>query len=429
MLTILEQLITWGSGLKILYVEDDLSLQEEVSILLSDIFDVVDLAENGQKGIEKIYNKEYDLIITDIRMPVLNGIKLIEKLKNENIDIPVVVFSAHNEVEYLVKLINLDIENFVTKPIRSEQIFSVLHKVTRRIHNQKELRRYQDELEIANEKLKNIVNTQSKNIDLKTSLLKSYRDAIYNVALVSTTNPEGVITDVNENFCEVYEYSREEIIGNTHALFRHPDNDIGIYKKMWDTILSKKIWHGTIINQSKTFKTIHSYTTNVPVLDSQGKIFEFLSVSQNLTKMQEMNENKLAQSIKSSSSIKQVDILNTLPFASVIFDKKSKINYFNKLFENFISELVHDNIYTQLVSNSLHVNDFLEFKGLITIEDYDFIDTMCSDEDIVSLEASVDTIEGEISIFLKIKKLDDNSYIASIISKEDFLSCSLVQEN
>lgn len=429
MMTLLEQLITWSKGLKILYVEDDISLREELSILLCDIFDVVDLAEDGQDGLDKVHLGNYDLIITDIRMPKLNGIEMIEKLKEDEFDIPIVVFSAHNEVDYLVKLVNLEIENFVTKPIKSEQIFSVLHKVVKRIHNQKELRRYQRDLEEANNKLKNIVTQQSKSIDFKSSILNSYRSAIYEVALVSIATPQGIIKDVNDNFCKALEYSKEEVIGNSYSILKHPDNDRQLYKELWKTIKNKQVWHGVILNQTKTFKPFYCYATIVPILDEKGEIYEYLSVVQDLNKIEEIHQDKLARSIESCTSIKQDDILKMSPFPSVLFDKKTKIMHYNRLFEKFVIDLEDPKQYSQLVSNDLNLNSVLDFNGLISIDDTDFIDIICDDNDTVSLETSADTIEGKVTLFLKIKKLDDLIYIGSIISKEDFQPCSLVQES
>lgn len=429
MISLIEQLITWSKGLKLLYVEDDIALREELSILLSDIFDVVDVSENGEEGLRKISENNYDLIITDIRMPVMNGIEMIEKLKREGSKLPIVVFSAHNESEYLLKLINLGIDNFVTKPIKSEQVFSVLHKVIESIHKTKELRRYEQELEVANAALKKLVSKQSKSIDFKTSVLKSYRDALYEVALVSVTTPEGVIKDVNDNFCKALGFTKEEIIGNKHSIFKHPSTDEHLYKEMWEMILAKKIWHGMLVNQTKTFQAVYHYTTIIPILDDKDNIYEFIAIKQDLTKIEEANKAKLIDSVKSSHDIKKDEILNILPFASVIFDKKSKITHYNKLFENFITDLIDVNHYTKLVSKTLHVNDVLEFKGLISLKDNDFVDTICEINETINLEAKVSTVRGVIDFIIKIKKLDANNYMGSLVCKEDLETCFLVQES
>lgn len=429
MVSVLEQLITWSKDLKILYVEDDVTLREELSILFSDIFACIDLAQNGQEGLEKIEKNHYDFVITDIRMPVMDGIEMIERLKNEGSTLPIVVLSAHNESDYLIKLINLGIDNFVTKPMRSEQVFSVLHKVIQNIHQDKELRRYKQELELANDKLKKIIKQQSKSIDFKTSILKSYKDAIYGVALVSIADKEGVIKDVNENFCKALGYTKEELIGKKHSIFKHPDTDPKTYKQMWETILSKRVWHGMLINQTKTFHPVYHYTTIIPVLDEKDEIYEFLAVKQDLTRFEELNQEKFAKNIECSISVKLDDILKTLPFSSVIFDKKSKITHHNKLFENFVADLSDVAHYTNLLSKNLHVSEIVSFKGLVSLRDSDFIDSICDINETVTLEVKTDSIRGEIECIIKIKKLDDENYIGCFISKEDVESCFLAQEN
>ena len=152
----INQLIVWSKNLKILYVEDDILLREEVSIFLADIFQSVELAINGQEGLDKLAKGKYDIVITDIRMPVMNGIEMIENIKLLYPEQHVLVTSAYNEIEYLVKLIHLGIDNFITKPLQSEQIFKVLHKIVEHIHQKKELRRHRYDLERTNESLKKL---------------------------------------------------------------------------------------------------------------------------------------------------------------------------------------------------------------------------------------------------------------------------------
>ena len=429
MTSLINQLIMWAKDLKVLYVEDDKSLREELSLLLSDLFAAVGLAENGKDGLSKVEEGDFDIVITDIRMPVLDGIGMIEELKKSHPSLPVIVISAHNESEYLLKLINLGIENFVTKPLRSEQVFAVLHRVIEQINKEKELRRYKQELEVANKKLKKIVNLQAKNIDFKTSVLNSYRNALYEVALISVTDKDGIIKDVNENFCNAVGYTKDEIVGQKHNLFKNPQTDPSVYKDMWESIRNKKIWHGMLINQSKTFTPIYHYTTIIPILDDQGEIYEYVAIKQDLTKFEEVNQTKLKKSVEESQSIKQEDILKALPFPSIIFDKRSKIQHYNKLFEKFISELEDVNHYTQLVSNSLSIHDFLQQKGLFSVKDNDFVEVLCDMNEIINIETVAMTIDGEKEFFLKIKKYDENLYVGCLVSKEDLESCFLAIEN
>lgn len=238
----IDQLIIWSKNLNVLYVEDDVSLREEVSIFLSDIFHNVDLAENGQEGLEKLTQREYDIVITDILMPVMNGIEMIEKIKVLYPEQSILVTSAHNEIEYLVKLIRLGVDNFITKPLQSEQVFQVLHKIVEHINQKKELQKSKNDLEEANKALQKLTQIQSKTLDLKSSILKAYQEALDKACIVSITDINGVIKDVNDNFCKATGYSREEMIGNKHTLIGHPLTDKKLYAELWKTILAKK--HG-----------------------------------------------------------------------------------------------------------------------------------------------------------------------------------------
>ena len=68
--------------------------------------------------------------------------------------------------------------------------------------------------------------------------------------LISKTNPKGIITYVNNLFCEVSEYTKEELIGKPHNIVRHPDMPKSVFKELWETIKDKKqAWTGVIKNK------------------------------------------------------------------------------------------------------------------------------------------------------------------------------------
>jgi len=105
------------SSLRILYVEDDLNTREEVSFFLEGIVAELYLASNGKEGYEKYCTYLPDLIITDIQMPKMNGIEMIEKLRETDPYTPVLITSAYNETNYLLNAINIGVERYILKPI------------------------------------------------------------------------------------------------------------------------------------------------------------------------------------------------------------------------------------------------------------------------------------------------------------------------
>ncbi|WP_415251057.1 response regulator transcription factor [Sulfurimonas sp.] len=124
--------------LKVLYVEDDIDFQKETVELLKYFFESVDIANNGEDAIEKytcFYEKNekyYDIVLTDINMPKLDGVELSKYIYLQNIDQSIVVISAHNESHYLINLINIGVEHFLMKPIDYNKIFEVIHNTVKK---------------------------------------------------------------------------------------------------------------------------------------------------------------------------------------------------------------------------------------------------------------------------------------------------------
>jgi DNA-binding response OmpR family regulator len=130
----------YGKKISVLFVEDDLLIANEMSLLLREIFTEIEVAYDGNEALEKYlkYLKEnkktYDLIITDIQMPNMNGIELIENIYKENPNQQVIVLSAHNESEYLMQLVNIGISQFILKPIEYHSFIDVIYKTSKNIY-------------------------------------------------------------------------------------------------------------------------------------------------------------------------------------------------------------------------------------------------------------------------------------------------------
>jgi len=77
-------------------------------------------------------------------------------------------------------------------------------------------------------------------------LLDEYKNAVDRSSIVSKTNKKGIITCVNQKFCDISGYSKEELLRKPHNIVRHPDMPKEAFKMMWNTILSKKPWSGIV---------------------------------------------------------------------------------------------------------------------------------------------------------------------------------------
>ncbi|WNY98604.1 response regulator transcription factor [Sulfurospirillum sp. 'SP'] len=124
-----------SESLSLLLVEDDLSLNEELGIFLSDFFDKIDSVDSAEEAYEKYLTSTYDLVITDIQLPHQNGLSLVEKIRKKNPSQMVIVISAYKEVDYFLKSIDLGIYSFLTKPFDSQLLINTMIKVTNQLHH------------------------------------------------------------------------------------------------------------------------------------------------------------------------------------------------------------------------------------------------------------------------------------------------------
>ena len=425
---VVNQLITWSKELKVLYVEDDPILREEISLFLSDIFPHIDLATNGEEGLLKLAQNHYHLVITDIRMPIMDGIEMIEKIKELYPQQPILVTSAHNESEYLVKLINLGVNNFITKPLQSDQILNVLYYIVEKIHQEQLLNQYKQNLESANEKLKKFTQMQSKSLDHKTSLLRAYKEALDKATIVSITSKDGIITDVNENFCKATGYSRDEIVGQNYKIITHPSTNPAIYDEIWEALLAKKTWQGLIISQTRTLEPLYHYKTIVPIFDSQDTIIEYISIIQDITDFYKRQEEKTQENITLAMNVKEDELLKNIPFPSALLNETLTFSNYNKRFEELVNNHVDENLLLKLTQQTLYLKELIEFEEMDLFSSIEEIKNNWPYDGDITFKGVVKSISHMLEVLVKISQYAPNRYMVCIVKQEDFELCCQVQE-
>ena len=125
--------------LTLLYVEDNKSFAYDTVSTFEIFFKTIDLALNGEEALFKylqyfeLHQKYYDIVITDISMPKLNGLELTRSIYTYNDTQLVVVISAHNNAQYLLEFLNLGIEYFLVKPFNLKEIVDVIHNCSKKL--------------------------------------------------------------------------------------------------------------------------------------------------------------------------------------------------------------------------------------------------------------------------------------------------------
>ena len=125
--TSLPELLKRTKELKILYVEDNKDSRLFTLEMLTRFFDYISIAKDGKEGLEKFNNEKFDLVLTDINMPKMDGIELISAIKEIDPNIICLVLSAHNEKQYLEKAYNSGVQYYLAKPLSLTELVETLH--------------------------------------------------------------------------------------------------------------------------------------------------------------------------------------------------------------------------------------------------------------------------------------------------------------
>ena len=115
-------------NITLLYVEDERSTREEVLMFLQRRVREVFVAENGSEGFDLYQERRPDVIITDIRMPVMDGLQMSKGIKAIDPEAKIIITSAHNDTPYLLSAIEAGIDAYVMKPVETEKLEAALNK-------------------------------------------------------------------------------------------------------------------------------------------------------------------------------------------------------------------------------------------------------------------------------------------------------------
>jgi DNA-binding NtrC family response regulator len=114
---------------KILVTEDDQKMRDGLVEILKEEGYEVDFAQNGQKGLEKIKEKDYDIVLTDLIMPVMDGMELLRNIKHTKPGTSVIIITAFGTIENAVEAIKVGASEYITKPFKIDEVQSKIKKV------------------------------------------------------------------------------------------------------------------------------------------------------------------------------------------------------------------------------------------------------------------------------------------------------------
>ena len=381
----IKNIVKYTQDLTLLYVEDNKDAREATIPVFESIFNNIVTAIDGEDGVKKFLTNKIDIIITDINMPKLNGLEMIQKIKTYNDEIPILIISAHNDTKFFIDSIKMGVDGYILKPINVEQFFAILSKAIQKIRLQED-------------------------INKKILFLKQYEDVTNQSSIVSKTNTKGILTFVNDEFCRISGYTKEELIGKPHSIIRHPDNPKEIYEQMWDTIKNKKqIWKGIIRNIAKDGRSYYVKMTMKPILDKNNNIVEYIALRDDITEI--MNPKRQLEYMVTNTK-------NILAIMIKIKDFKD----IRKLYGHKITRQIEDKMEKLLIN----IPKECKFEKIFSVGEGKYVFARNKDE----CDFNMDTIISNVKKFQKDIddiKIDiagisyDTSVIISLAYDEDIL--------
>jgi len=199
--------------------------------------------------------------------------------------------------------------------------------------SQATIQKYANELELKVDQRTHQLQNAKDSLINTNKKMQSYVDILNRYVITSTTNPNGIITNVSDAFCEITGYSKEELIGKKHNIIRHPDMANSLYKELWKSITNGKIWIGEIKNQRKDGTFYWVKATITPVFDEFGNINEYTSIREDIT------DKKLVEKLSITDRLTQ--LYNRVKLDDVFKDEINRAKRYDEIFCVILLDIDH----------------------------------------------------------------------------------------
>jgi two-component system NtrC family sensor kinase len=188
---------------KIVLIDDEKDIREVMAIALQDAGYTVDIAADGATGLKLCEDNSPQIVITDIRMPGMDGLQVLETIKKKYPDIEVIVATAFGEIDLAIRALQLDASDFITKPISDEALYLALNRARERFNSRKQLKDYtalleKEKAETSQELLKSIA--------FQRNLIESSMDGI-----LGCDGNDTVVT-YNQSMEQILGYAKTEVL-------------------------------------------------------------------------------------------------------------------------------------------------------------------------------------------------------------------------
>ena len=259
------------SPYKVLLIDDDdMLLEFHATVLRSAGLDVETLS-HPLETLDAITRFRPDIVVLDMYMPECSGLELAQVIRQDDslMQMSIMFLSMETEVNQQLLALSLGGDDFLVKPVEVNYLVETVIARAEKARRANQL----------NRQLKKLVRENEFQL-----ITMDQHD------IVSTADITGQITTVNDRFCEISGYSREELLGQNHRKLKSNFHSGQFYEELWQTISQGEIWRGTICNRKKNGEEYWVESTIVPFLDKNGKPYKYVSARTDVTALRQSED-------------------------------------------------------------------------------------------------------------------------------------------
>ncbi|HIJ87332.1 MAG TPA: EAL domain-containing protein [Desulfuromonadales bacterium] len=349
-----------AANLLLLTIDDEESVRSSVAAFFEDCGFTVIQACDGREGIDMTRTMQPDVVITDLRMPNVDGMEVIDAVKLFDDNLPIIVLSGTGILADAIDSLRRGAWDYLAKPVVDLiELELVVARCVERARLIRENRNYHDHLELL---------VKQRTVELRK--LSTAVEQGGNIVFITDVN--GTIEYVNPKFTEVTGYSWEEAIGQNPRMLKsgkHPDS---FYIEMWNKLSSGREWQGEFCNITKDGRYYWELASLAPIKDENGVITNYVATKEDISG-RKLQEEQLYHHA-------HFDALTGLPNRH-FFQKhlELQLELINRT-SQFMTLMVLD------IDNLKYVNDTFghEFGDLLIKEIAQRLETVCGHESVVS---------------------------------------------
>ena len=250
------------SPISLLYVEDDSGTRETIRSVLAEKFPSVSIrtAENGAIGAEAFQRCRADIVLTDINMPVMDGIEMTRRIRTLSPNVGIIAATAFSDTHYLMDAINAGISRYVLKPVNFKLLFDAVEDCIERVTMERRLESQNDTLR----KLSRVVEQSP--------------------SMVLIADAAGDVEYANAKFSAVSGYLPEDVIGRNLQSLMTNASPLDVFQAIWSTVTGGSEWHGEIINRKKNGELYCEEISISSLTEEDGAIINFVLVMEDISR-------------------------------------------------------------------------------------------------------------------------------------------------